>query len=82
MTIEAVVETAPQKPTPFAPYHRWDRNFFLGYVVLIWLGILGGFVPEIAAGIAQHKPPFPLIVHVHAVVFAGWLAVLTARRCC
>jgi len=62
----------------FAPYHKWDRNFFLIYVGLIWLGILGGFVPEIVRHVAQHKP-FPLIVHVHSVVFVGWLMVLTAQ---
>ena len=79
MAMEAVAGAAPQKRAPFAPYHRWDRNFFLTYVVLLWLGILGGFVPEIVQHIAKHKPPFPLIVHVHALVFVGWLAVLTAQ---
>ncbi len=79
MTTNTIVGTAPRKQAPFAPYHRWDRNFFLSYVVLLWLGILNGFVPEIAAHIAKHKPPFPLIIHVHGVVFVGWLAVLTAQ---
>ena len=79
MTMEAVARIAPQKRAPFAPYHKWDRNFFLTYVALLWLGILGGFVPEIVAHVAQHKPPFPLIIHFHAVTFVGWLAVLTAQ---
>jgi uncharacterized membrane protein len=42
-------------------------------------GILGGFVPEIVQHVAQHKPPFPLIVHVHGVVFLGWLVLLTTQ---
>jgi uncharacterized membrane protein YozB (DUF420 family) len=79
MTMEAIAGIAPRKRAPFAPYHKWDRNFFLTYVALLWLGILGGFVPEIVAHVAKHKPPFPLIIHLHAVTFVGWLAVLTAQ---
>jgi hypothetical protein len=79
MAMEAAARLGPQRRTPFAPYHKWDRNFFLTYAALLWLGILGGFAPEIVQHIAQHKPPFPLIVHVHGAVFVGWLAVLTAQ---
>ena len=63
----------------FAPYHKWDRNFFLTYVVLIWFGILGGFVPEILEHIAKNQPDYPFIIHVHAVAFVGWLVVLTIQ---
>src|ERR1051326_8202165 len=79
MAMEAAARIAPKPRTPFAPYHKWDRNFFAAYVALIWCGILGGFVPEIVQHIAQHKPPFPPIVHVHAVVFLGWLALLSVQ---
>src|SRR3954471_1890754 len=79
MAMEAVGRVAPRPRAPFAPYHKWDRNFFAFYVALLWCGILGGFVPEIVQHVAQHKPPFPLIVHVHAVVFLGWLVLLTAQ---
>ena len=79
MTAEAANGIAPKPARPFAPYVKSDRNFFLTYVVLIWLGILGGFVPEIVSHIVKHKPPFPWIVHVHAVVFVGWLVVLTTQ---
>ncbi len=79
MAIEAATGLAPKQAWPFAPYRKSDRNFFLTYVVLLWLGILGGFVPEIVSHIAQHKPPFPLIVHVHAIVFFGWLTLLTTQ---
>jgi uncharacterized membrane protein YozB (DUF420 family) len=77
MASEAVIGTAA--PRRFAPYHRWDRNFFLTYVVLIWFGILNGFVPEIVKHIARNKPDYPFIVHVHAVAFVGWLVVLTIQ---
>lgn len=70
---------APRPRSPFAAWHKWDRNFFLTYVVLLWFGILGGFVPEIVQHVARHKPPFPLIVHVHGVVFVGWLVLLTTQ---
>lgn len=77
MTAEAAAGSAPL--ARFTPFHRWDRNFFLVYVLLIWFGILGGFVPEIVRHIASNKPPFPLILHIHAVAFVGWLVLLTAQ---
>ncbi len=63
----------------FPNQHPWDRNFFLALVALIWVGVLGGFVPEIVQHVAKHEKPFPWIIHVHAVFFMGWLALLTAQ---
>jgi len=63
----------------FAPRARWDRDFFLLVVALIWLGILMGFVPEIAAHIRMHKPAYPPVVHIHAAAFVGWLCLLTTQ---
>jgi len=65
--------------TAFAPYHKWDRNFFLLYVILIWFGVLNGFVPEILDHVHGNAPPYPLILHIHAVAFVGWLVVLTVQ---
>lgn len=65
--------------TRFAPRARRDRDFFLFMVALIWLGIAMGFVPEIAAHIRMHKPAYPLIVHIHATAFVGWLGLLTTQ---
>jgi uncharacterized membrane protein len=79
MAMEAAARIAPRPRAPFAPYHRGDRNFFALYVALLWLGILGGFLPEIVQHVAQQKPPFPLVVHVHAVVFLSWLVLLTTQ---
>jgi hypothetical protein len=64
---------------PFAPNHPWDRNFYLLYVGLAWLGILMGFVPEIVHHVSAHEKPFPLIVHFHAAVFMGWLALFSVQ---
>src|ERR1700761_1770669 len=63
----------------FARHHPWDRNFFLVYVVLIWVGILSGFVPQVIKHINTHAPAYPPIVHIHAVVFVGWLVLLTSQ---
>jgi uncharacterized membrane protein YozB (DUF420 family) len=63
----------------FAPRAKWDRDFFLLIVALIWLGILMGFVPEIVAHVRLHKPAYPPIVHIHAAAFVGWLCFLTAQ---
>src|SRR5579859_3780955 len=67
-----------EQPTTFAGTHRWDRNFFLLVVALILLGILMGFVPEIIKNFQQHKH-YPLIVHIHAVAFVGWLCLLLTQ---
>jgi hypothetical protein len=63
----------------FAPRAKWDRDFFLLMVALIWLGILMGFVPEIIGHIRTHKPAYPLVVHIHAAPFVGWLCLLTTQ---
>jgi hypothetical protein len=69
----------PTKRHPFAPRHPWDRSFFLGYVAIIWVGILAGFVPEIVKHVASNDPAFPVIIHVHGVVFVSWLVLLTVQ---
>lgn len=62
-----------------ADHSRLDRNFFLLMMFLIWLGVLMGFGPEIAGRFHGHAPPFPAVVYFHAVVFVGWLCLLTAQ---
>jgi hypothetical protein len=73
---------APRDPAPvrrFAPHHAWDRNFFLIYVALMWVGILRGFIPQIIKHVKTHAPAYPSIVHVHAFAFVGWLTLFTAQ---
>jgi hypothetical protein len=64
---------------PFPANHPWDRNFFLLYVGLAWFGILMGFIPDIAHHVSSHARPFPPIVHFHAAVFMGWLALFSVQ---
>lgn len=63
----------------FAPYHRWDHNFFLGMVALIWFVILMGFVPAIWTHFAKHRPAYPAAVHIHAAAMVAWLMLLTIQ---
>jgi hypothetical protein len=63
----------------FQPHHPWDRNFFLLYAGLIWVGIGMGFGPQIIEHVRGLKPAFPLIVHFHAAAFIGWLALFTGQ---
>jgi hypothetical protein len=76
-TIAARLPARPAKP--FAPQLPWDRNFFLLLVLLIWLGTLVGFGWDLIHHIRGNGRPYALIVHVHAIVFVGWLALLTAQ---
>lgn len=57
---------------------RWDRNFFLIMVALIWLGILMGFVPEIIHRVEVRRA-FPTVVYYHGAVFVGWLCLLVTQ---
>jgi hypothetical protein len=66
-------------PGSFAPNHPWDRNFYLLYVGVAWLGILSGFVPDIVHHVQTHAKPFPIIVHFHAAAFVGWLALFSVQ---
>jgi hypothetical protein len=36
-------------------------------------------VPDIAAHIRMHRPAYPLVVHIHAAAFVGWLCLLTTQ---
>lgn len=69
----------PERTDGFADQHPWDRNFFLLYAVLVWLGIIMGFGGEIVDRIQHHAPPYPLIVHLHAIAFVGWLVLFTTQ---
>lgn len=75
---DTVMGSAPAD-TPFAPYHRWDRNFFLALVLGVWTGIILGFGGDIQHHIASGEMAYPWIVHVHAAAFVGWLALLTTQ---
>ena len=66
-------------PAPFAPRHRWDAFTFPMFVLLIWIVILMGFVPEVVDQVRTRSFDYPFLTHVHALVFVGWLVLLTVQ---
>jgi len=79
MLLPASAATAGASSRSFAADHPWDRNFHLALLALAWLGILMGFGGDIAEHLSKHRPPYPVIVHVHGVVFMGWLVLFTVQ---
>jgi hypothetical protein len=69
----------PRPRKPFAGGHPADRNFFLTYVLLIWLAVLAGFIPDMIRHIRSSEPAYPISIHVHAAITLGWLALLTSQ---
>jgi hypothetical protein len=75
---EVVASQGSRVSPRLVDHRRGDRNFFLLMVVLLWLGILMGFVPDIIGRVRAHHL-FPAVVYFHGVVFVGWLGLLTAQ---
>lgn len=63
-----------------AASNRSERNFFLAFVVVAWVGVLLGFVPpswERFQGRADY--PAPLILQVHAGLYVLWMVLLVVQ---
>jgi hypothetical protein len=56
-----------------------DRNAFLVFVGLVWIGILSGFGTDSYRHVLAHGLDYPLIVHVHAVTFVSYLLLFTVQ---
>jgi hypothetical protein len=78
MSVE-VSSQALRPAAPFAPQCASDRNFFLALLGLTWVGIIGGFGLDMAGHIRHSDHAYPLIVHFHALLFVGWLVLLTTQ---
>lgn len=63
----------------FALRHRLDAFAFPTFVLLIWVAVLMGFVPEVVDQVRTHNFDYPFLTHVHALVFIGWLVLLTVQ---
>jgi hypothetical protein len=64
----------------FAEDRPTDRTFFAVFIALCWTGVLFGFFPASGArmmGKADYVAP--LILHIHAAAFVGWLSLLTTQ---
>ena len=66
-------------PTSFARNRPSDRNFFLLSVIVIWIVILLGFVPNIIHHYASAQPDYPLVIDIHAAVFVAWLVLFSVQ---
>lgn len=77
--LQPSITAGPMRPVRFEARHPADAWFFPVMLGMIWLLALGGFVPELIGRLLNDPPPYPLIIHVHAVVFFGWLAFLTLQ---
>jgi len=64
----------------FIAFHRADRNFFLIFLLVCWLGVIMGFAPAVTLRWNGHaRFVAPLILKVHAVAFSTWLVLLTVQ---
>src|SRR4051812_35626370 len=79
MATVAVAPTPPRKQEPFPANREADSNFFLLYVGLIWLAVILGFGTEAIRRLGSNAAPFPIAVHVHAVITIAWLGLLTSQ---
>jgi hypothetical protein len=63
--------------------HAIDRWIYVFMAALFILVVLTGFIPDslekMAAVDAGQRPPFPLIMHVHAVLMGSFLLLLLAQ---
>jgi hypothetical protein len=78
MTATSIAGGSPGA-SPFRPYHPQDRNAFLAMVAAVWAGVLSGFGWDIVDHLHKHTANWPVVIHIHAVVFLSWLALLTSQ---
>ena len=64
---------------PFAPSHPLDRTFFLVFLIIAVVAVAGGFLPRLETIFSGERDWPPFAVHVHAVLFYGWIAFLGAQ---
>ncbi len=63
----------------FVPFHRNDRNFYLIYMGLILAGVVTGFGWDVIHRVGSHTANWPIIIHIHAMFFVAWLALLATQ---
>ena len=63
----------------FSPREASDRNFFLLILAAIWGGVIAGFLPDSLDHFTGKHVAYAWIVHVHAISYVAWLALLTTQ---
>ncbi|ESQ77703.1 hypothetical protein [Asticcacaulis sp. AC402] len=57
-----------------------DSHFFLFLMVVIWIGMFAGFGGDIAKKYERMQGlHYPLIVHIHAAAYVGWMVLQTVQ---
>lgn len=57
-----------------------ERRFFLGFVLVAWLGVILGFAPPSWARFnGQAHYPAPWVLQVHAGLFMAWMVLLALQ---
>ena len=63
--------------------HAIDRWIFVGMAVWFIAIVLAGFIPDsmdkVAAVQAGERPPFPMVLHVHAVLMGSFMLLVLAQ---
>src|SRR5512137_2264019 len=75
-----MLEASKDEGTTFVPWHRWDRNFFLLYVLAAWIATGFGFYSSVTERFTG-QPDYvaPLILQLHVFAFVGWLCLLSMQ---
>ena len=63
----------------FALHHRRDRAMIAATVFAIWMAMLVGFGIDVVNRAHAGHLTFPLIIHLHALAYTSWLALLVAQ---
>jgi hypothetical protein len=73
-------ETSDDRGAAFALWHRWDRNFFLLFVLAAWIATGIGFYPSVTERFTG-QPDYvaPLFLQLHVFAFTGWLCLLSLQ---
>ena len=59
---------------------RWIYVFMAGlFIVTVLVGFIPDSMEKISAIAAGQRPPFPFVLHVHAVLMSAWLLLLLAQ---
>lgn len=57
-----------------------ERRFFLGFVLVAWLGVILGFAPPSWGRFnGEADYPAPLVLQVHAGLFLAWMVLLAVQ---
>jgi len=70
----ALLSTPPGKA--FLPIR--DRRIYILWIVLVWAGMVVGFVPDMTRYLAETPAP-PIILHLHGAFYFLWLVAVTVQ---